>query len=329
MISGSGLDSITAIPPLPSFFRREVAFYERGTYLCEVSRNSLAHLALFAVAVIFGANYSIAKLVMDPGYLQPLPFILLRISVGGLLFWLFHWFFVRESIERKDIGRLILCGLLGVAINQSFFFMGLKYTTPISAAIIMTTTPILVLIASALLLSERITWRKSLGIAIGATGAILLVVYGQELSFSSSQALGNLLILVNATSYGLYFVLVKPLLVRYHPITIVKWIFLFGGLAVLPFAWPELQTTAWHAIDTSAWWAIGYVLLATTFLAYLFNAFALQTVTPATAAIYIYLQPFMAALIALSLGKDQMDLVKWAAGACIFAGVYLVSSHGR
>jgi drug/metabolite transporter (DMT)-like permease len=284
-----------------------------------------AHLGLLAVALIYGGNYSVAKLVMDPGYLSPETFILLRISSGVLLFWLFHRWLVREKIERKDIGRLALCGLFGAAANQLLFFKGLNFTTPISASLIMTLTPALVLLISALLLGERITGRKILGILLGGSGAVWLILAGKELAFGSQQWLGNLLVLSNATSYGIYLVLVRELTQRYHPITIVLWVFFFGWLMILPLTLSGLWTTDWSALPVQAWWAVGYVLLGTTFLTYLFNAFALREVPASTVSIYIYLQPLFAVIIALAIGKDQLDIVKIGSGLLIFLGVFLVS----
>lgn len=285
-----------------------------------------AHLALFLVALIYGANYSIAKIVLDDEYIQPLPFIVLRAVSGMLLFWLFHLLFIKERLARKDFGRVILCGALGVAINQTFFFSGLKWTTPISASLIMTMTPILVLIGSAFILGEKINLRKIAGIILGATGAILLITYGKSLQFHANQLLGNLFILINATSYALYIVLVKSLMRRYHPITVVKWIFTFGFLMVLPFGSSGLVATDWTALTPMIWVAVAYVLLFTTFLAYLLNAAALAKVNASVVSIYIYLQPLLAGLIAVTWGKEIVDWIKIISALLIFTGVYLVSS---
>ncbi|MDV7396956.1 DMT family transporter, partial [Arthrospira platensis SPKY1] len=131
-------------------------------------------------------NYSIAKVVMDDGYMEPLGFILLRVATGVVLFTLLHRFWVRERIRREDWWRLMLCGLFGVAINQMFFFMGLKRTLPIHASLLMTTTPILVLLISSLMIGERITFRKVLGVVLGATGAILLLMQGGQVNWSQT-----------------------------------------------------------------------------------------------------------------------------------------------
>ena len=171
-----------------------------------------AHLALFSVALIYGANYSIAKIVLDDGYIQPVGFILLRNIVAIIFFWAFHSWYIKERVEKKDLPLLLLCGIFGIAINQIFFFSGLKFTTPINASLIMLMTPILVLITSAFILKEKITWQKVLGIALGILGAVLLVTYGKQLSFAQSQLKGDLMILINAISYAIYLVMVKTLL---------------------------------------------------------------------------------------------------------------------
>jgi drug/metabolite transporter (DMT)-like permease len=290
-----------------------------------LSKRLKAHIALLIVALIYGSNYSIAKVVLDQEYMQPLGFILLRVISGVLLFHLFHLLFVREKIKKSDWWLFLLCGLFGVAINQMFFFLGLKKTTPINASLIMTTTPILVLVISALMIGERITLRKVLGIITGAAGAILLISYGQQVAFKKEGLIGDLFVLTNATSYGIYLVIVKTLMRRYHPITVVKWVFTFGVLFVIPFGGSDLFATEWGSFPAYIWLAIAFVLLFTTFIAYLFNAYALVTVNPSVVSIYIYLQPLFATAIALLMAQDQLDWIKIVSAVLIFIGVYLVS----
>jgi len=289
--------------------------------------NTKAHLALFTVALIYGANYTIAKEVMDNNYIQPLGFIVLRASAGIVLFWIFHHLFIKEKIDKKDFPKLFLCALFGVAINQMLFFSGLKLTKPINAALIMTTTPIIVLVCSAFLLKEHVTFRKVIGIILGAAGAIFLIVYGKSLSFDWSQIKGDLMCLGNTISFGVYLVLVKSLMKKYHPITLVKWIFTIGIFLVLPFGYEEVTMIDWSSFHIGIWIAVAYVLICTTFLTYLFNAYALNIVDASVVAIYIYLQPFIATIIALMFGKDELVVTKIVAGGLIFVGVYLVSSQ--
>ncbi|MCB0640361.1 MAG: EamA family transporter [Phaeodactylibacter sp.] len=288
-----------------------------------------AHIALFFVALIYGGNYSFAKLVLETGYLQPRAFILLRVLAGLTFFTLLHFTVIRKKVERADLLRLALCGLFGVAINQLFFFMGLHLTKPINASLIMTTTPILVLVISALLIGERITARKIIGILLGATGAILLVGAGQQISFEATGFLGDLLVFINAASYGIYLVIVKKMMLKYHPFTVLRWMFTFGLFMVLPFSIQELPDAQWSDFTPLLWWSLAYVLFATTILAYLLNGYALKVVNPSTASIYIYLQPVLAALIAILLRHDTLDPIKLISATLIFAGVFLVSRSAR
>lgn len=285
-----------------------------------------AHLALFAVALIYGGNYIIAKEVMDEGYVMPLAFIFLRVSTATILFWIFHTVYVRERIQSKaDWLRLAICGLFGVALNQMFFFSGLKLTYPINASLIMTTTPVLVLVVSALLIGERITPAKLIGIVLGGSGAILLIAFGRSLQFSADSFRGDLFVFLNASCYGIYLVLVKPLMKRYNAITVVKWNFTFGLLFVAPFGIPELSASNFSAFPVTVWLSVAYVLIFTTFFAYLFNAYALRVVNPSVVSIYIYLQPLLAAALSLMVGLEKLTPNKWLAGILIFTGVFLVS----
>lgn len=292
------------------------------------NKTTLAHIGIFIANFIYAANYTVAKEVM-PAYIQPFGFIVLRVLAGMSLFWLFHTLFVREKVEREDWVRLALCGLFGVAINMLCFFKGLAWTTPINAGLMMTTTPILVLLTSAFVLGEKITQRKIFGIGLGLAGAILLISYGQKVAFGGEGFWGDLLVLINALSYGIYLVLVKKLMKKYHPITIIKWVFTFGFIYVLPFGWSDIQLIEWGTFPMSIWLAFGFVLFFVTFLTYLLNATALKIVNPSVVSIYIYLQPLIATLIALSFGKDELTGVKIISGILICLGVYLVSSKGK
>lgn len=290
-----------------------------------MSKTFKAHLALFAVALIYGANYSIAKIVLDDHYLHPTGFITLRICAAAILFTIFHQIWIKEKVERKDFPLLIVCALFGAVFNQLFFFLGLKETTPINASLIMTTTPILILIISAVLIKEKVTWLKVFGIILGAIGAIIIISAGKEVSFTSNQALGNLFIFINASSYGIYLVLIKRLMDRYHPITLIRWIFTIGAIIVLPFGIPYLIHTEWQTFTPIVTASVVYVLLFTTFFTYLFNGLALREVPASIVGIYIYLQPLIATIIALIVGNDQLSGLKIIAGALIFTGVFLVS----
>ncbi len=297
------------------------------------NNNLLAHLAVFGANLIYGINYTVAKDVM-PEYLTPNGFILVRVLGAAIMFWLLSFGLkLNESIAKKDWVRLAIAGLFGVAMNQLFFFQGLSLTTPINAAIIMTINPVMVLIIAAIILRNRITLTKTTGILLGLSGAVLLTVYKEgEIvipNFSQDTALGDMLVLINATSYAIYLVVVKPLMVKYHPVTIVKWVFLFGLIYVLPFGASEIVSFDWLNFPGYIYGEIAFVVIGTTFFAYLFNMYGLKKLSPSVVSIYIYLQPFLATLFALAWGSDSLSLSQILAAALVFCGVYLVSKKAK
>ena len=285
-----------------------------------------AHLSLLLANLIYAINYTFAKDVM-PEFILPSAFILLRVSGAVILFSITYFFLKKEKVDAKDILRLAVCALFGVAINQLLFFEGLNLTTPINAAIIMTINPILVIGLSFLFLREAVTGRKSFGILLGFIGASILVLKGTRLDFSSNNQIGNLYVFINASSYAFYLVLVKPMMKKYDPITVMFFIFSFGLIYVLPFGFNNLINVDWTIIPNQIYLQIIFVVVCTTFVAYLCNALALKILSPTTVSIYIYLQPIFATIFAIFWGSDSLDTEKLLATLIIFMGVYLVSSR--
>jgi len=289
-----------------------------------LNKTLTAHISLLIANLIYALNFTIAKDVM-PNFILPSAFILLRV-IGALFLFSFSYFiFFFQKIEFKDILRFAICGLFGVAINQLFFFEGLNLTTPINAAIVMTTNPILVMLLSFIIVKEAISFRKILGITLGFVGASTLILSDGAIDLSSNNSTGNLFVFINATSYGLYLVIVKPLLNKYHPLTVLFYVFAFGLLFVLPFGYDDLTNVKWGTIPVNIYLEIIFVVVCTTFIAYLLNSSALKTLTASTVSIYIYLQPILASLFAIFLGADFLDEKKIIASVLIFSGVYLVS----
>lgn len=289
-----------------------------------MNKTLTAHISLLIANLIYALNFTIAKDVM-PNFILPSAFILLRV-IGALFLFSFSYFiFFFQKIEIKDILRFAICGLFGVAINQLFFFEGLNLTTPINAAIVMTTNPILVMLLSFIIVKEAISFRKILGITLGFVGASTLILSDGAIDLSSNNSTGNLFVFINATSYGLYLVIVKPLLNKYHPLTVLFYVFAFGLLFVLPFGYDDLTIVKWRTIPVNIYLEIIFVVVCTTFIAYLLNSSALKTLTASTVSIYIYLQPILASLFAIFLGADFLDEKKIIASVLIFSGVYLVS----
>ena len=283
-----------------------------------------AHAALLLVNLLYGINFLVAKEVM-PAYISPSAFIFIRVSCTLVLFALLFFTITREKIDRQDIPRFILCAITGVATNQLLFYEGLNYTTPINAAVIFTSNPILTLLVSAVILREKLTPRKTLGILIGAVGAVALIILSRGgVSFDENTRLGNLFIIINALSYAVYLVIAKPLMKKYRPLTVITVNFMMGWFFVAPFGYGQFTQIQWETFTPFVWGALAFTVLGVTFVAYLFSIFALQKLTPSQVSIYVYVQPVTAAVLAIVLGKDVLTWELALCSALIFLGVFMV-----
>ncbi len=295
-----------------------------------MNRLVLAHLALLLVNILFGINYHVVKGVV-PDVLGPSGFILLRVLGANVLLW-FLWSFNPEKItDRKDLGRIAICSLFGICINQLLFFNGLAITSPVNASILMVSSPILVLVMAALILKEKITTRKLIGVILGAAGAIGLILLKDNSPNAQSSVFGDLLVFVNALSYAVYLVLVKPLMTKYRSSTVIAYVFLFGLIWVFPFGITQFREIEWETLTAGNWGSITYVVVATTFLVYSLNAYSLGIVSPTVTSSYMYIQPLIAGILAYVLFTyfngplATFSVQKLLLALSIFMGVFLVS----
>jgi len=288
-----------------------------------MNSRALALLAATGASVIYGINHTLAKGLM-PDIVGPFAFILLRVSGAAVLFWAISPLFTSEKIDRSDYWRFLICALCGMVLNMNMFFKGLQLSTPINSSVVITLTPVLLLILTAIFLKERITWIKSSGIGLGLIGAMLLIFFGEKAQANAPNIpLGNLLFIGNATSYAIYLILVKPLVAKYNAITLMKYFFLVATIINIPIGWGEFSQIDWAALQIDSIWKIVFVIVGTTFLTYLFNIYALKQLSPSTIGAFIYLQPVIAALFALAVGSDSLSPLRVGAAALIFLGVFL------
>lgn len=282
-----------------------------------------ALLAATTASTIYGINHTIAKGLM-PDVIKPFGFILLRVSGAAIIFWIISLFFPSEKVERRDWFRFVICAFFGMVLNMLAFFKGLSLSTPINSSVIITISPVLLLVLSAIILKERITWVKSLGIFLGLGGALVLILFSlKEQPNAPNIPLGNLLFIVNATSYSIYLILVKPLVPKYSAITLMKFLFLFAFLINLPIGISEFTQVQWNSLPIDAIWKMGFVVLCTTIMTYLLNIYALKQLSPSTIGAFIYLQPVIAVIFAVIVGVDSLTPLRIGAATLIFLGVYL------
>ena len=283
------------------------------------------HPALLMAGLLYGANYSIAKNVMQ-NYLEPNGLNLLRALTAVIVFWIVGSI-KPEKIDRSDYTRLALCAFFGASLNILLFFQGLALTTPVNAALIVTTSPIVVLVMSRFLLGETVNFLKGTGVIVGLGGAVYLI-NTNEISFSSQNFIGDLIVFVNISFYSIYLVLVKRLMVKYHPFTVLKWIFTLGLVIIFPAGISDFVSINFSSVTMDGYFSLLYVATSTSVFAYFLNVKAMKHVSPSIVGYYIYLQPLFAGLIEILRGNEFFSTDIAISASLIFIGVFLVSRSG-
>ena len=294
-----------------------------------MNKRYLALIAAFLATSIYGINHTIAKEVM-PIYIGSSGFIMLRLLGATLIFWLISLFTPNEKIEKKDFLKILLASILGMCVNMLAFFRGLELSTPINSGIIITLSPVLVLILSYFFLKEKVTVKKIIGILIGFSGAVFLILNSSKTGINAPNIpLGNSFFLLNALAYAGYLIVIKPLTSKYNIFTLMKWLFLIGLVLSTPITFNQFVEVNWTELPWFAIWRMAYVVIGTTFLTYLFNIYALKTLSPTTVGSFIYLQPIITIGFALITGNDVLDTTKMFSCLLVFIGIYLVSIPNR
>lgn len=286
------------------------------------------HLALLAAQIIYALNYSIAKGLM-PGFIGPLPIVFTRILGAMVLFWILSAFVKTQKVEKADLKKMLWLALFGVVINQVFFIWGLSRTTPINSSIIMISNPALVFVITLILLKERARLSQITGLVLAIVGAVLILRYKGNFEVGTETLAGDLMTLINSASWAFFIVMVKPIMVKYDTVTAMRWLFLFGSFYMLPIGLSDTLEVNWSGFTSAAWFSLAFVVVATTFFAYLLNLYGLQMLSANTVSAYIYLQPFLASVFAIVMGKDQMDPIKIISGILIISGLYLVNKKTK
>ena len=291
-----------------------------------MDKRNLGLLAAFGATVIYGFNHTIAKNVM-PIYIEAFGFVLLRVIGATLIFWTLSLFIENEKIKKEDWPRIFLCSFLGMFINKLAFFKGLELSTPINSSVLITVVPILVFVFSAFFLKEKMRFLRVFGVISGFIGALVLILYSPSTSFNAPNIpLGNLMFVINSSTYGLYLIFVKKLVEKYNIITLFRWLFLIAIFLNLPVGIIEFKNVEWsHLPFWDAILPMIYVVVGTTFLTYMFNAYALSKLKASTVSSFVYLQPIVGIIYAITTDNDSLTVLSVLGMILIFMGVYFVT----
>ncbi|MFA7082108.1 MAG: DMT family transporter [Bacteroidales bacterium] len=287
---------------------------------------SKGHIAILVVNIIFGLNIPIAKEVLSNQFIDPLALTYFRVVGAALVFWFASLFVKSEKLTKKDFLILFLGSIFAISLNQTSFIVGLQTTTPIDAALIITLTPIITMLISAAYLKEPITFKKFIGVLVGLTGALILIINSDAFKAGGSGSwTGNMLCLLSSTSYAAYLVFFRDFIKTKHPVTIMKWMFLFSLVILAPIALPTAISTDISKFSTLIYSQIFYVVVLSTFLTYLLIPIGQKNLRPTTLTMYNYLQPIIAAVVAIVMVQDKFGWEKVFSAVLVFLGVYIVT----
>lgn len=288
------------------------------------------HVAMLAANSMWGLMAPLAKFVMIGGAVSSLVMTDLRVFGAMILFWIFSFFQKPEHVGHKDLMKLFVASLLAIVFNQGSYIFGVGMTSPVDASIITTSMPLIAMILAAIFLKEPITSKKILGIAVGASGALLLILGSSQASGTTVKGdnplLGDVFVLLAQCSYAFYFVLFKNFVTKYSAVTVMKWMFTYAFICLLPFSYSSLLATDWLALDGARIASILFVVVGATFLSYILIIVGQKNLRPTVAGMYNYIQPLVATIVAICWGMDSFNLTKVLSVVMIFGGVWLVTS---
>jgi drug/metabolite transporter (DMT)-like permease len=285
------------------------------------------HLALVGVQIFFGSLPVIAKVVLKT--IPAVSLVGFRVGITAVVFAVVQAVRGRFWLkEKSDYWRLAVLSLFGVTFNQLLFITGLSLTKASNTSLLAVTIPIFTVLVSSIVGTERPRPIKFFGILLAAAGVIILID-PRRASFSSQTTIGDLLIIANSLSYGIYVATSKKTLTRNGAFRSMMWIFIFSSLICVPLGLNSMAQVDLSTIYPAIGLIILYIAVGATAAPYLLNAWALARVNPSTVAVYIYLQPLIGFLLAVIFLSEPID-VKFALSALlIFVGVFLVTFRRR
>lgn len=289
-------------------------------------RHLIGHLACFGAYAIFGLNIIFCKDIANQGELSPTVLFTFRAACAAALFWLLSLFTRREQVPWRDLLGMLGASVLGLILPQMTFLYAIALTAPIDLSVVNSITPIMTMFVAAIFLKEPITLKKAGGVALSFGGVVWLILQSTHAGgVEHSSPLGIGLVVLNALCFALYLGICRPIIQRYSVVTLMKWMFLFALVLVLPFSAKGMATLDYAAIPGLIWWEVAYLVFFATFVAYFLIPIGQQRIRPTLVSMYNYLQPIIASVVGVAAGMDRLTWMKVLAAVLVFVGVAVVN----
>ncbi len=285
----------------------------------------IAHLSMFGACAGWGLMAPVGKDAMMNGF-DGMTLVTFRVVGACVLFWIASLFAPKEHVPRRDKLMFIGAAVFGLLCNQCCYTLGLSITSPINASIVTTSMPIFAMLLSALILKEPITGKKALGVMMGCSGALILILTSAAAASNKvGDIRGDLLCLFAQFSFALYLSLFNPLIRRYNVFTINKYMFSWATLMLLPFTFSHVSQVLAKPIPLLTWWEVTYVVVIGTFLGYILTMIGQRTLRPTVVSVYNYVQPIVSVAATLLMGIGILKPTHALAVVLVFSGVWLVT----
>ena len=289
-------------------------------------RQLIGHLACFGAYAIFGLNIIFCKDIANQGELSPTVLFTFRAACAAALFWLLSLFTKRERVPWRDLLGMLGASVLGLILPQMTFLYAISMTAPIDLSVVNSITPIMTMFVAAIFLKEPITWKKAGGVVLSFGGVVWLILQSTHTGgVEHSSPMGIALVVLNALCFALYLGICRPIIRRYSVVTLMKWMFLFALVLILPFSARGVATLDYAAIPGPVWWEVAYLVFFATFVAYFLIPIGQQRIRPTLVSMYNYLQPIIASVVGVALGMDRLTWMKVLAAVLVFVGVAVVN----
>ena len=280
---------------------------------------------MFGACAGWGLMAPVGKDAMTHGF-DGISMVTFRVVGACVLFWIASLFAKKEHVPTKDKLMFIGAAVFGLICNQCCYTVGLSITSPINASIVTTSMPIFAMILAALILKEPITSKKAVGVLMGCSGALILILTSAAAADGKvGDIRGDVLCLFAQFSFALYLSLFNPLIRRYNVFTINKYMFSWATLLLLPFTFNHVSGVLAKPIPATTWWEVAYVVVIGTFLGYILTMIGQRTLRPTVVSVYNYVQPVVSVAATLLMGIGVLKPTHALAVVLVFSGVWLVT----
>jgi len=283
----------------------------------------MGHFFLVVVVLTWGANFGIVKSAFDT--IPPLLFAALRFTVIAIL--LLAITFLREKeilIQKEDLGKVIMVGVLGLGLYQVFWSLGLNLTSPSNSALILSTQPLLGTLYIDLIKKEPVGRQQYWGMLLALVGVVLVILKPTaRLHFSLETLPGDLLTLMAGFCAAIFFsVWSKPLLKIYSPLRLMSYCMVIGSLVLWIASIFLSQPVIWVEVWEKTWWSMGYAVIFSGMLGHVFWYEGLERIGVTKSMVYLYFIPIWAVLFNFLMMGETIFLQQIFGGVLILLGVH-------